>query len=37
MCIRDSTYIGDHAPGTASGNNINLNGGLWHDVPVSGG
>jgi len=30
------TYIGDHAPGTASGNNINLNGGLWHDVPVTG-
>jgi predicted lipoprotein with Yx(FWY)xxD motif len=31
------TYIGDHGPGTASGNNINLNGGLWRDVPVSGG
>ena len=31
------TYIGDHAPGTASGNNINLNGGLWREVPVSGG
>ena len=31
------TYIGDHAPGTASGNNINLNGGLWRDVPVTGG
>jgi len=30
------TYIGDHAPGTASGNNINLNGGLWHDVPITG-
>jgi predicted lipoprotein with Yx(FWY)xxD motif len=30
------TYIGDSAPGTASGNNINLNGGLWHDVPVTG-
>jgi predicted lipoprotein with Yx(FWY)xxD motif len=30
------TYIGDHAPGTASGNNINLNGGLWHDVPLTG-
>jgi predicted lipoprotein with Yx(FWY)xxD motif len=30
------TYIGDHAPGTASGNNLNLNGGLWHDVPVTG-
>ena len=31
------TYIGDHGPGTASGNNINLNGGLWKDVPVSSG
>ena len=30
------TYIGDSAPGTASGNNINLNGGLWHDVPITG-
>ena len=30
------TYIGDHAPGTASGNNLNLNGGLWHEVPVTG-
>jgi predicted lipoprotein with Yx(FWY)xxD motif len=30
------TYIGDSAPGQASGNNLNLNGGLWHEVPVSG-
>ena len=30
------TYIGDSAPGQASGNNLNLNGGLWHDVPVAG-
>jgi predicted lipoprotein with Yx(FWY)xxD motif len=30
------TYIGDSAPGKASGNNINLNGGLWHDVPITG-
>jgi predicted lipoprotein with Yx(FWY)xxD motif len=30
------TYIGDTAPGQASGNNLNLNGGLWHEVPVSG-
>jgi predicted lipoprotein with Yx(FWY)xxD motif len=29
------TYIGDSAPGQAGGNNLNLNGGLWHDVPVS--
>ena len=28
-------YIGDSAPGQASGNNITLNGGLWRDVPVS--
>jgi predicted lipoprotein with Yx(FWY)xxD motif len=31
------TYIGDHGPGTAAGNNINLNGGLWLDVPVASG
>ena len=31
------TYIGDNAPGQDGGNNINLNGGLWQDVPVSGG
>jgi predicted lipoprotein with Yx(FWY)xxD motif len=30
------TYIGDSAPGQASGNNLNLNGGLWHDVPLAG-
>jgi predicted lipoprotein with Yx(FWY)xxD motif len=30
------TYIGDNAPGQASGNNLNLNGGLWHDVPITG-
>jgi predicted lipoprotein with Yx(FWY)xxD motif len=29
------TYIGDSAPGQDNGNNLNLNGGLWHDVPVS--
>jgi predicted lipoprotein with Yx(FWY)xxD motif len=29
------TYIADSAPGSASGNNINLNGGLWHDVPIT--
>ncbi len=31
------TYVGDSAPGQDGGNNINLNGGLWHDVPVAGG
>jgi predicted lipoprotein with Yx(FWY)xxD motif len=30
------TYIGDSAPGQANGNNLNLNGGLWHEVRVSG-
>jgi predicted lipoprotein with Yx(FWY)xxD motif len=30
------TYIGDSAPGQANGNNLNLNGGLWHEVTVSG-
>jgi len=29
------TYIGDTAPGQASGNNLNLNGGLWLEVPAS--
>jgi predicted lipoprotein with Yx(FWY)xxD motif len=29
------TYIADTAPGQARGNNIDLNGGVWHEVPVS--
>ncbi|HEY2507004.1 MAG TPA: hypothetical protein VGI58_10845, partial [Streptosporangiaceae bacterium] len=29
------TYIGDSAPGQAKGNNLNLNGGVWHEVPAS--
>jgi predicted lipoprotein with Yx(FWY)xxD motif len=29
------TYVGDTAPGQARGNNLNLNGGLWHVVPAS--
>ena len=29
------TYIADSSPGQARGNNVNLNGGLWHVVPVS--
>jgi predicted lipoprotein with Yx(FWY)xxD motif len=29
------TYIGDSAAGQAHGNNLNLNGGLWHEVPAS--
>jgi predicted lipoprotein with Yx(FWY)xxD motif len=30
------TYIGDTAPDQAHGNNLNLNGGVWHEVTVSG-
>jgi predicted lipoprotein with Yx(FWY)xxD motif len=30
------TYVGDSAPGQANGNNLNLNGGLWHEVAASG-
>jgi predicted lipoprotein with Yx(FWY)xxD motif len=30
------TYIADTVPGQAHGNNLNLNGGLWHEVTVSG-
>jgi predicted lipoprotein with Yx(FWY)xxD motif len=30
------TYIGDSHPGQANGNNLNLNGGLWHEVTASG-
>jgi len=26
------TYAGDTRPGQANGNNLNLNGGLWHEV-----
>ena len=29
------TYIGDTAPGQARGNDLNLNGGLWHEVLAS--
>jgi predicted lipoprotein with Yx(FWY)xxD motif len=30
------TYIGDNGPGQATGNNLDLNGGLWYEVRVSG-
>ena len=30
------TYVADTAPGQARGNNLNVNGGLWHEVTVSG-
>jgi predicted lipoprotein with Yx(FWY)xxD motif len=29
------TYIADTGPGQANGNNLNLNGGLWHEVTVT--
>ncbi len=29
------TYVGDAAPGQASGNDINLNGGLWFEMKAS--
>jgi len=30
------TYIGDNGPGQATGNNLDLNGGQWYEVRVSG-
>jgi predicted lipoprotein with Yx(FWY)xxD motif len=30
------TYTGDTAPGQSTGNGLNVNGGLWHEVTVSG-
>jgi predicted lipoprotein with Yx(FWY)xxD motif len=30
------TYVGDTAPGQAKGNGLNLSGGLWHEMTVSG-
>jgi predicted lipoprotein with Yx(FWY)xxD motif len=29
------TYVADTAPGQARGNNINLNGGVWHEVTTA--
>jgi predicted lipoprotein with Yx(FWY)xxD motif len=31
------TYAGDTAPGQAKGNGLNVPGGVWHEVTVSGG
>jgi predicted lipoprotein with Yx(FWY)xxD motif len=31
------TYAGDTHPGQANGNNLNLNGGLWHEVTAGAG
>jgi predicted lipoprotein with Yx(FWY)xxD motif len=30
------TYVGDTGPGQAKGNGLNLSGGVWHEVTVSG-
>jgi predicted lipoprotein with Yx(FWY)xxD motif len=30
------TYVGDSGPRQTRGNNLDLNGGLWYEVPVSG-
>jgi predicted lipoprotein with Yx(FWY)xxD motif len=30
------TYIGDASPGQNTGNNINLNGGFWYEIPAAG-
>ena len=30
------TYVGDTAPGQANGNGLNLSGGVWHEMTVSG-
>jgi predicted lipoprotein with Yx(FWY)xxD motif len=31
------TYVGDTRPGQANGNNLDLNGGLWHEVTAAAG
>ena len=30
------TYVSDSGPGQASGNNLDLNGGVWHEVTITG-
>ena len=30
------TYVGDTKAGTAKGNGLNLSGGVWHDIVLSG-
>ncbi len=30
------TYVGDTGPGQAKGNGLNLSGGVWHDIVLSG-
>ena len=30
------TYVGDTSPGTAKGNNLNISGGVWHEIALTG-
>jgi predicted lipoprotein with Yx(FWY)xxD motif len=30
------TYVGDTAPGMAKGNGLNISGGVWHEIVLSG-
>jgi predicted lipoprotein with Yx(FWY)xxD motif len=30
------TYVSDTAPGEAKGNNLNISGGVWHDIVLTG-
>jgi predicted lipoprotein with Yx(FWY)xxD motif len=30
------TYVADSGPGQANGNKLDINGGFWFDVPISG-
>jgi predicted lipoprotein with Yx(FWY)xxD motif len=30
------TYVGDTAPGMAKGNGLNLSGGVWHEITLTG-
>jgi predicted lipoprotein with Yx(FWY)xxD motif len=30
------TYVGDSAPGQATGNRVRLNGGWWYEMKASG-
>jgi len=30
------TYVGDSAPGMAKGNGLNISGGVWHEIALSG-
>ena len=30
------TYVGDTSPGMAKGNNLNISGGVWHEITLTG-